>query len=334
MKSFVLLTVLLLFSNLYAQETVNGYVDLKETHGAKEVILLVVDPLTDATSEIARSVIDPQGNFSFSKSHFGEEDKVYRLALENQKWIKGQSLSDRLYTLKTFILSAKDRMVFNQKNTAYETTSLADKEWNKFKNYEDSLHFKNFDAAQASQYLKETKGYIKDSLQILLVKLVSIKTLDEKNLLEKDIQENPAYYQTLIEELKSSDLKPTYYTYLESKLKVYQYQKKDTFFTASLVLNIVLGLLLIILVVKWWRSKSKAIMPDELMLSKQESAIKELILQDKSNKEIAAELFISVSTVKTHITSIYSKLQVSNRKMLISKHQNTTGTSPYLVPET
>ena len=36
--------------------------------------------------------------------------------------------------------------------------------------------------------------------------------------------------------------------------------------------------------------------------------------QQNSNKAIADALFISVSTVKTHINNIYAKLDISSRK--------------------
>ncbi|MCI7146341.1 MAG: response regulator transcription factor [Clostridiales bacterium] len=39
----------------------------------------------------------------------------------------------------------------------------------------------------------------------------------------------------------------------------------------------------------------------------------ELIYKGKSNKEIAEELFLSESTVKTHIYNIFRKLDVKNR---------------------
>lgn len=48
-------------------------------------------------------------------------------------------------------------------------------------------------------------------------------------------------------------------------------------------------------------------------LSAQEQKVLDLILADKTNKEIAAEIFVSVSTVKTHINNIYKKLGVKNR---------------------
>ena len=56
-------------------------------------------------------------------------------------------------------------------------------------------------------------------------------------------------------------------------------------------------------------------------LSNQEIKIKRHIIDGKSNKEIADELFISLNTVKTHISNLYSKLNVSNSKELIGKFQ-------------
>lgn len=48
-------------------------------------------------------------------------------------------------------------------------------------------------------------------------------------------------------------------------------------------------------------------------LTTQERKIMDAMLDGKSNKEIAAHFYISVSTVKTHINSIYKKLGLSSR---------------------
>ena len=48
-------------------------------------------------------------------------------------------------------------------------------------------------------------------------------------------------------------------------------------------------------------------------LSARETEVLQLIAKGKSNKEIAAQLFISEGTVKTHVLSIHEKLGVSDR---------------------
>jgi LuxR family maltose regulon positive regulatory protein len=49
-------------------------------------------------------------------------------------------------------------------------------------------------------------------------------------------------------------------------------------------------------------------------LSERESAVLSYLPTMLSNQEIAAELFVSVNTVKTHLRSIYRKLGTSNRR--------------------
>lgn len=56
-------------------------------------------------------------------------------------------------------------------------------------------------------------------------------------------------------------------------------------------------------------------------LTQQEKKVLDLILEEKSNKEIASQLFVSLSTVKTHINNIYKKLQVSSRDEVRSLYQ-------------
>jgi len=60
-------------------------------------------------------------------------------------------------------------------------------------------------------------------------------------------------------------------------------------------------------------------------LSRREQEVVELLLQGKSNKQIAAMLGISDSTVEFHLKNIYAKLQVSSRTEAILKLGKSTG---------
>lgn len=55
------------------------------------------------------------------------------------------------------------------------------------------------------------------------------------------------------------------------------------------------------------------------VLSKQERNIFEAILQEKSNKEICDELFISPRTVENYTSRLYSKIGVKSREELIER---------------
>lgn len=57
----------------------------------------------------------------------------------------------------------------------------------------------------------------------------------------------------------------------------------------------------------------------QLELSKRELEILALLAQGHSNQEIAAKLFISLSTVKTHIQNLFEKLDVKRRIQAVEK---------------
>jgi len=57
----------------------------------------------------------------------------------------------------------------------------------------------------------------------------------------------------------------------------------------------------------------------KLGISKREYEVLELISSGLSNQEIADKLFVSTSTVKTHVSSLLAKLDASRRTQAISR---------------
>jgi DNA-binding NarL/FixJ family response regulator len=60
--------------------------------------------------------------------------------------------------------------------------------------------------------------------------------------------------------------------------------------------------------------------PQVDILTTREREVIELIAKGRMEKEVATELFISLKTVKTHISNIYTKLQVRTRVEALNKY--------------
>ena len=57
----------------------------------------------------------------------------------------------------------------------------------------------------------------------------------------------------------------------------------------------------------------------QLNLTEREKEVLQLLVEGKSNQKIANQLFVTVATVKAHLTSIFSKLEVNSRTQAIVK---------------
>ncbi|MDH7446889.1 response regulator transcription factor [Aquimarina sp. 2201CG14-23] len=326
MKNIIYLFLLILTVCFSAngQEIVSGYVYLKNPNNWEHKVQLSKVQLDDSNNSytytpITAATISEEGYFTFDQKWFDNKDQLYKIHIDPIQ--TKSNIKETITNSKLFIVSKNDSIYFKKGVSlfdSYTTNNKADLEWQELKKFEskfDTLH----DEFDTEKYLLRTKGYVKDSLQILLVKLLSIKKLDDKQLLEKDIKKNTAYYTGLLKELKSSEIDPALFLYLENKLSLVYKEKTDEKYSISMLLNGVAGFIILILVffiIRKRRNRQNNILTP---LSKQEKTIKALIISGKSNKEIANELFISISTVKTHISNIYSKLNISSRKELLIK---------------
>ncbi len=313
---------------LLAQTTISGQFDLESISVLDARVYLSQIKLEDfpdlsGEATVASTSFDENGHFSFEALQIAKKDAIYRIYVNQFEGALNKVVqADRL-----FILSRNDRIRFKKSGKPFEVynnTNDADVEWQRLRKYESAL--RGFELrtedSLALAYMGKVKDYAKDSLQILMVKLIGIKQLDQKQLLEKDIVQNPDYYLSLLNQLRQSDLDRSDYLFLENKLAFLTTDMAEEKFRTSTIVNMVLGFSLVVLLIVLFSIRNKRRPLPFATLSNQEQTIQQLILEGKSNKEIAKELFISLSTVKTHITHIYNKLQVSNRRELLQKTRN------------
>tara|TARA_B100000809_G_scaffold265077_1_gene322777 strand:+ start:11790 stop:12836 length:1047 start_codon:yes stop_codon:yes gene_type:complete len=134
----------------------------------------------------------------------------------------------------------------------------------------------------------------------------------------KDLKEN-GYYLKLLNRLKEKYPNSAYMLQYENELEADLFlvnNDKDKLFSWWIYVIIIVLFLSVFINLYLFR-KNKTLQKDSFSkekLTSQEQKTLSLILTDKSNKEIASELFISVSTVKTHINNLYKKLNVTSRE--------------------
>lgn len=147
--------------------------------------------------------------------------------------------------------------------------------------------------------------------------------------MREDYIEDPGFYSKLQNELTQQYGGTSYSLQFQeeiSRLSIssintsYQFHKKLNYLLGVLVL--ILSLTVFVLFSKRRKENKRQIINEVAALTNQENKIANLICEGLSNKEIASTLFISSSTVKTHIRNLYSKLEISNRQQLIEKLKN------------
>ncbi|WP_353779455.1 LuxR C-terminal-related transcriptional regulator [Winogradskyella sp. 3972H.M.0a.05] len=153
--------------------------------------------------------------------------------------------------------------------------------------------------------LNEQLRHIADTSSNAIVSLYALNN----SKFETTYLSNQLFYENYLEKWKNED--STYFRELRTKLPR-QEKSSSTFWL------IVFGLFFFILgfAINYYFSKRKSKSNNSHLksLSIQERKIFQLIQLGKSNKEISEEYNIGLSTVKSHVSNIYSKLNIKSRK--------------------
>ncbi len=152
---------------------------------------------------------------------------------------------------------------------------------------------------------------IADTSSNLLVSLYALY----KSKFESNYPSNLAYYESFIEQRKDED--NTYYKAFLKRLPVAHNNELPATPNSNAVIIVVMALILGVagfFLGKFGLRKNRKLKK----LSVQERKVYELLLQSATNQEIADHLNIGLSTVKSHVNSIFSKLNVKSRKELLN----------------
>ncbi|OIQ36412.1 MAG: hypothetical protein BM563_10905 [Bacteroidetes bacterium MedPE-SWsnd-G1] len=134
----------------------------------------------------------------------------------------------------------------------------------------------------------------------------------------KDL-ETSDYYERLLLKLEKSYPNTSYLNQYENDIArdrlLFAKNKVDTKYLIIVIL-LVISVSINFVLIRKKKPKGTKIKYREV-LSSQELKVFELMKQDLTNKEIAERLFVSISTIKSHINNIYSKLKISSRKDIV-----------------
>lgn len=306
-------------STLYSQSEINGY--LKIDSSWHSVVYLSIIPNFDQLNSMSNQMIidkaeiDREGRFSFKTDYLPSKFQFYRMHLSK----KGDPPASLIIGGKDenhFFLIANQNSQITIKNNISES-NFADiqfenspqsqllNEVNKMLLYVDTTSFYNTPLKRdlMEKALDEKLRQFADTCSYPLVALYAIN----KTNFESHIAINPDFY---LKFLAKWDDEATPY-FVEFRKKVPTIATTKNYSVLYLVIGFIVGLGLMFVVIKKRSIKTTNLLHD---LTVQERRVFSLLQQEKSNKEISDELNISLSTVKSHINNIFSKLDIKSRK--------------------
>ena len=326
-----------------AQYSFSGRIDTKKWHD--NVYLSIIEDyrkISGVYSEqiIARTKTDSLGHFVFTGNQLENINRIYRIhvdncfdADQNQNHFDGHC-DDSVEVI--FVAKNSDTLVFplsfdkqmfcdinstNEKSMVFvKIDSLRDNMRYAFSEYRSEANRKLNNKKWFQTFQDYGKKLDEPLAELYIYSFLSNRGNDLHEHYIEDLKTN-AYYEDLLVRLKERYPNSSYAKQYEAELKSDEYiisggESKSSYFWMYLLIPILIFSVLLNL---YYGLKLKKLQPKFAGISiqpltKQEQNILDLLLKEKTNKEIATALFVSTSTVKTHLNNIYKKLNVKSRE--------------------
>ena len=341
------------FFAIFGQHTFEGKINFKN----HKVNLSLVEDYRKINGIYKEQIIgnvisDSTGNFNFTGNNLPKTNRIYRIHIETcensnkNNYIIGECpqsqyinfIANNFSKIKLPI-SSFENQIFCEVKSNHSSAFLLQK----IDSIKQNIYFSNYEnQGNISQELNVKNWYFnlikyakncKEPLaQLYVYELVSSKSSSSYDDYLKDLPNN-CFYESLLEELKLKYPNEKFTKQYEKELNIDLYSKESKMnYFYILLIFLIINFIIYVLIILYKKKKSKSLTQFSVekfeqenlvnLLSKQEKNVFDLILQGKTNKEIGNELFISESTVKTHINAIFKKLKIQNRKELFDKFFN------------
>lgn len=346
------LFIIVLFPiTLSAQYQFTGYVD--KTKWPEEVYLSLIEDYRKLSGIYPEQIIqkttpDSLGYFIFNGDHLPEGNHIYKIQTHDCFDKTNGNVHFNGFCAKSkeilFIANHTDTVSLpfsfdqemfckvlstNQRSDAFiQIDSLISEMRYAFGNYRSKTSLKINSAKWLKKLQKFTEQQNEPLLELYVYNFLSNKANELHGYYLEDLNTN-SYYDELLERLQKAYPKSPYTNQYKNELASDRFllEQESTGFKTPwiFILFIILLSSLFFNLFQFFRYRKKrnlSLHSSESKLTAQEQKILDLILADKTNKEIAATIFVSLSTVKTHINNLYKKLNVSSRDQVKSLFTN------------
>lgn len=297
---------------------------------------------------IKKTETDSLGRFNFEGDNLSDENRIYRIHID--ECATGESESNHFFgTCENsksilFIANNKDMISFptsftdevlceviatNEKSSAFlEIDFLKDEMAFDFNDFRSTASRKLNSKKWFSTFQSFGQQLDEPLAELYIFDFLSDKRNETYAYYLKDVATN-SYYSALSERLESKYPNTIFTKLYQEEIETDQQlasQKSSSSSYWKWILGSLLAISLLfnLFLMKRQQSIQKKQKDSSLeKLTTQEQKIVNEILKDKTNKEIASDLFISVSTVKTHINNLYKKLNVSSREDIKQRFQGS-----------
>ncbi|WP_420320283.1 response regulator transcription factor [Flagellimonas sp.] len=345
MKIVPFLIILLSSMSIFGQYHFSGYVS-KENQGSSIYLSLVEDYRKTSRiyleQIISKTTIDSLGFFQFQGDNLSKSNRLYRLHMDGCSDNAGAShFLGTCNSSKSvlFIANNNDALEFptsfedqalctitstNPKSSLLlEVETLKEEMIFDFSDYRSEANRKLNSEKWFASLQKFGQETDEPLVELFIYDFLSDKRNETYEHYLRDVASNN-YYDQLLNRLNTSYPNTDFTEQFEAEITV---DKQLAGFKGSngwnwkwpILIFLGLSVALNLYLITTRKSAARANTNDLLQkLTPQEQKIVQQILMEKSNKEIASELFVSHSTIKTHINNLYKKLGVSSRQEIIS----------------